>query len=158
MFCSKCGKENAGDAKFCAGCGALVAAADNLTASPMRDSAQQVIDVRATLKAYRVVSRIDVECERCAYKGVMGWVSSDKFKIGGLVLPIISFLIVALALVFLFFMRSEWKLAAMVIVSGSVTALFTFYLSILKITKTNLFDCPVCKHRFVKAVFTRPNT
>lgn len=72
MFCSNCGKQLAGDSKFCNACGAATAvgnpASDNVGASIERCDSK----VLSELKKYKNHSSEEVLCLECGYRGFMG--------------------------------------------------------------------------------------
>jgi hypothetical protein len=88
--------------------------------------------IAESLTAFKLISRKDVSCPQCGYKGAMGFVS-NTFKNLFTILGIIGFVV---ALIVMLFASISWGAG----IAG--VSLFYFFQGMIY---SNKFECPRCK-------------
>ena len=106
----------------------LTPVSDTKLASPLATQDQ----IAQSLMAFKLISRKDVSCPQCGYKGAMGFVS-NTFKNFFTIVGIIGFVIALGVMIFASFM---WGAAF------AGVSLFNFFKGMIY---SNKFECPRCK-------------
>jgi len=100
--------------------------------------------IAQSLKAFQLISKKDISCPQCGYKGAMGFVS-NTFKNFLSIVGIIGFVV---ALGVMIFASFTWGAA----IAGA--SLFNFFKGMIY---SNKFECPRCKSHQLPRVAAQIN-
>jgi DNA-directed RNA polymerase subunit RPC12/RpoP len=100
--------------------------------------------IAQSLTAFKLISKKDISCPQCGYKGPMGFVS-NTFKNFFTILGIIGFVV---ALIVMLFASLTWGAAF------AGVSLFNFFQGMIY---SNKFECPRCKFHQLPRIAAKLN-